>query len=697
MMIVHVQAKSTAKTSPKSASSRSGPKSESRSTPRPADTVLHSKPGSDSTSKKAADTPNSHTDQNQTSSLTLVLCPETPTLEHSITVEIVGDEDDRGTSVPITERQSPFKTPIEDNYPQKTIRKVKLTSTHESQVVCVQALVVDVTIMIDQPTEFKHNCPETPDVDDLPCRQFGDDILRPFICPQKLTDLLQTKHQINSLPEEMPTDFQPPVYDIANDMAQASAAIAEGLTEGFSNVVKNRIKVHKAAIKSQPIGKIASVAESFASFIGALGPVFSIFGGITSIVTTFLTPNPFDAIADYLNKQFEQVNERISDVQEDIADLKRLLEAQGSTLAMANQIRAIRYAVRNYGNMVDKLSTEPVCGSTSLLNSFEVEEFMRQYRDDNVDNSLIDLYEVEFGGVTEAGARLLNPYAKAYCHSHPEYLQKFAEELSFYGYAGSLAHFAYKNLACIERGDDDCDESDKDRDEWARRLHRFLKKAEVFKVAATNPPAGLWLDVRDSLETLIDEEAEKAPNTVPIPGIMDKVYEIIVDKVSNTNDWSNQCVLKVYGEDRSTLIIEVTEVRDTSFFTFDPTNVPWNRRVSHTRFWVQKMNTDRSYKSVGITCGHGEIDDCRAPGHLGPSTPPKDRVLFLMFNPRLYQAHYQLPFIVGKPHRSTFIDRRNVYAYYDNDGDSGMDGTVYVGEWSGLTETQFALIDNHQK
>ena len=380
---VHVQAKSTAKTTPKSASSRSGPKSESRSTPRPVDTVLHSKPGSDSTSKEAADTPNSRSGQNQQSSLTLVLCPETPTLEHSITVEIVGDkdEDDRGTPVRITGSQSPFENPIGDIYPQKTIRKVKLTSTHESQVVCVQALVVDVTIMIDQPTEFKHTCPETPDVDDLPCRQFGDDILLPQICPQKLTELLQTEHQINSVPEEMPTDFQPPVYDITNDMAQASAAIAEGLTEGFSNVVKNRIKAHKVAIKSEPIGKVASVAESFASFIGALGPVFSIFGGITSIVTTFLTPNPFDAIADYLDKEFEEVNKRITDVQEDIADLKRLLKAQGSTLAMANQIRAIRYAVRNYGNMVDKLSTEPVCGSTSLLNSFEVAEFMRQYRD----------------------------------------------------------------------------------------------------------------------------------------------------------------------------------------------------------------------------------------------------------------------------------------------------------------------------
>lgn len=97
-------------------------------------------------------------------------------------------------------------------------------------------------------------------------------------------------------------------------------------------------------------------------------------------MTNFLTPNPFDELAKYLDDQFEEVNNRLTDIQEDIADLGRLIEAKGGVLSMTEQLRAIRYAIRNYGRMVDTLSDKPVCGTNHLIKLREVAEFIRQYQ-----------------------------------------------------------------------------------------------------------------------------------------------------------------------------------------------------------------------------------------------------------------------------------------------------------------------------
>ena len=62
--------------------------------------------------------------------------------------------------------------------------------------------------------------------------------------------------------------------------------------------------------------------------------MFSVFSGIASIVTTFLTPNPFDELAQYFDEEFKQINNRLTDIQADIAHLGRLIEARGEVLAM---------------------------------------------------------------------------------------------------------------------------------------------------------------------------------------------------------------------------------------------------------------------------------------------------------------------------------------------------------------------------
>ena len=65
-------------------------------------------------------------------------------------------------------------------------------------------------------------------------------------------------------------------------------------------------------------------------------------------MTTFLTPNPFDELAKYLNQEFKQINNRLTDIQADIADLGRLIKAKGGVLAMTEQLGAIRYTKRKY-------------------------------------------------------------------------------------------------------------------------------------------------------------------------------------------------------------------------------------------------------------------------------------------------------------------------------------------------------------
>lgn len=266
---------------------------------------------------------------------------------------------------------------------QKSIKQVTVTST--ASHICVNALVIDTIIVVDQPTDFKTTCP-TPSPDavlERPCKQFGVsiDVSRLFVCPERLKDLLLKQKIVTATPGSQATDGEPPTYDITNDMLQASSAIAAGLTEGTGTITEARQKYREAS-KAKPLKKLGTLATTFetaSSFISAIAPVFSIFSGIASIATTFLTPNPFDELAKYLDQEFKQINNRLTDIQADIADLDRLIEAKGGVLAMTEQLSAIRYTIRNYGVLVDAMSKKPVCGARELSKMPEVERFIKQY------------------------------------------------------------------------------------------------------------------------------------------------------------------------------------------------------------------------------------------------------------------------------------------------------------------------------
>lgn len=269
-------------------------------------------------------------------------------------------------------------------YKQKTIKSVTVSSSVNQ--VCVNALVVDTVIAVDQPTDFKNTCPSSAPEDlERPCKQFGVsiDVSRLFVCPEQLKDLLVKEKLVEIKPgSETIPENELPTYDITDDMLQASSAIAAGLVEGAGAITAARQK-YREARKANPLQKLGTFAAAFetaTSFISFITPVFSVFSGIATIATTFLTPNPFDELAKYLDDEFKQINNRLTDIQADIADLGRLIEAKGGVLAMANQLSAIRYTIRNYGALVDAISAKPVCGARELSKMPEVEQFMRQYQ-----------------------------------------------------------------------------------------------------------------------------------------------------------------------------------------------------------------------------------------------------------------------------------------------------------------------------
>ena len=91
-----------------------------------------------------------------------------------------------------TTRQKNLKGKIE----QTNVKYVKIISAQE---ICFQALVVDTTVIIDQPTDFKASCPTESAVKahPLPCEEFKARVKPALICPQALTELLKKKVSSN--------------------------------------------------------------------------------------------------------------------------------------------------------------------------------------------------------------------------------------------------------------------------------------------------------------------------------------------------------------------------------------------------------------------------------------------------------------------------------------------------------------------
>ena len=555
---------------------------------------------------------------------------------------------------PATEAISKAKTLCANrNITQKNVKHVRVISDDE---LCFQALVVDTTIIIDQPTNFKESCEAKENVQ--PCKELRSQVQPVLICPQALTNLLEEEGVIKNKPikEPGPRDFETPTYDISNDMRQASLVIADGLTTEFRTVVKNRVNY----LKHANFGAMSKNLDSFASFLGALGPAFGIFGGITTIITTFLTPNPFDQMVKYLEKEFDEVHRRFSQIQNDIADLKRVVQSGSEVVAMAPKLEAIRYSLRRYEKMVNSLSKDPVCGANNLFDRREVKDFMEQYKVDRVEDRLLDLYGVEYGEVLEASS-LLKPFMRAYCSTNPTKVQQFMDDISRYALAGSLTRFAFKSLEGHKNRGQNCDRPDeKEKEEWLMKLYKFLAKANAIKEAAANYGYGLQLDMKGDLDKLIYEEVRKAPTEWEngFPGLFDKVYDLIINKLYNINDWPEACMVNL-KRDR-VVIIEVAQLQPTAT-VYGSDFKPWALAYNTTNIGLEKVkfnikHAGRGYEKKELTEKWYDADklvscwpaykyrECIkptwAPHYSSRDPPPKretnDRIISFLFNPLSY-------------------------------------------------------------
>ena len=161
---------------------------------------------------------------------------------------------------------------------------------------------------------------------------------------------------------------------------------------------------------------------------------------------------------------------------------------------------------------------------------------------DFVDNRLLDLYGVEFGELPEATS-LLRPYMLAYCHGKEHLVQKLAEELTYYGYAGLQCHFTYHSLANATKGLKS-DLTIEEYDVWLAKLYKFTKRANAFSEASSSKP-GLALNFDLEEEILMKSQNEST------------VLDWLKNRILNTNDWPYQCFFKEANgtEKKSTLYL----------------------------------------------------------------------------------------------------------------------------------------------
>lgn len=162
---------------------------------------------------------------------------------------------------------------------------------------------------------------------------------------------------------------------------------------------------------------------------------------------------------------------------------------------------------------------------------------------DFVDNRLLDLYGVEFGELPEATS-LLRPYMMAYCHGKEHLVQKLAEELTYYGYAGLQCHFTYHSLVTATKGLKS-DLAIKADDVWMTKLYKLAKKANAFREASLSRPGpALNFDLEDEILLRISQDETK-------------VLDWLKKRILNAHDWPYQCFFKEANgrEKKSTLYL----------------------------------------------------------------------------------------------------------------------------------------------
>lgn len=185
----------------------------------------------------------------------------------------------------------------------------------------------------------------------------------------------------------------------------------------------------------------------------------------------------------------------------------------------------------------------------------------------------MDLYGVELGELVEATS-LLTPYMMAYCRNKKHLVQKFAQELIYYGYAGLQSHFTYRSLLNVTKGSKSSLNVEANN-AWITKLYKFVKMAEVFREASLSQPGpALQLKLEDEILTQITKDEVS-------------IADWLGKRIINPNDWPYECVIKgADGVESNSLAIQyqkINKIKDHWIEMSSPkellTNKPWNIQV----------------------------------------------------------------------------------------------------------------------
>ena len=419
--------------------------------------------------------------------------------------------------------------------PQKGVKYIKVVST-SGEDLCLQAVAVDTNIFVDLPTNFKTTCSDKEKTSFPPCKEFESE-LRPLkVCPNKISELLERKQLIDSTPAADPEarPYEVPTYSAINDYAQAGYAIVERITDLSRKGVKGYMNQLESAKQSSKLLRAGTLTK-ISSILGAVGPALGIFGGLTSILTTVLTPNPFDKLAEYLQEEFTALHNHLDRME---GELKELIMAEGAMTRMADAVASIRYSLREFDDIAKSLKKNPVCGTDNLIREYSVDRFVRNYNQRDTEHKLLDLLEVELG-LLPLTQSLLKPFMKTYCKTKPGKVKRFMTDISTYAFLGTQAQLFFNDLICTMYKLRNCDSK---TSMWRDYLKKLLSKANaLYTVALERPTEGFYQFFKDDLRREVSREVEGESNTEDAK--LKRVADLFIYFLTDPENWPKSCIV----------------------------------------------------------------------------------------------------------------------------------------------------------
>ena len=190
----------------------------------------------------------------------------------------------------------------------------------------------------------------------------------------------------------------------------------------------------------------------------------------------------------------------------------------------------------------------------------------------------------------------------AYCRSKKHLVQKFAQELIYYGYAGLQCHFTYRSLLDATKGTKSGLDVEANK-ALMTKLYKFAKMAEVFKKASLSEPGrALQLKLEDEILAQIAKDEA---------GI--NITDWLSRRIINPNDWPYECVIKgADGRENDSLVIQyqkINKIKDCFVRVTSP------KKLLTKEPWLIPTKTEYEIGSTYVRAPEGNrLHNCTKPG-----------------------------------------------------------------------------------